>query len=317
MIRIFHSASDVPPDFGPSVVTIGNFDGVHSGHREIMRRVVAIARERALTPTVLTFDPHPARVLAPDRAPKLIMTIGQRLRRLEAAGIEAVLLLPFSLEFARLTPDEFARQTLVATLKARCVLVGEDFRFGYKQSGDIDTLQSLGREYGFDVQPVLAIQGRGDRVSSTWIRQLVIAGRVSQACRLMGTPFALEGEVVRGHGIGSKQTVPTLNLAPENELLPKTGVYVTRTRDEASGREWRSITNVGYRPTFEGDALTVETYLLDPPPSEAPARIEVSFLHFVRDERKFATPEALRAQILRDVNAAARFHRRFDRLRVG
>jgi riboflavin kinase/FMN adenylyltransferase len=316
-MRIFRSPAEVPPDFPPSVVTIGNFDGVHIGHREIMRRVVAIARERGLTPGVLTFDPHPARVLAPERAPKLIATVSQRLRHLAAEGIEAALLLPFSLEFAKLSPEEFVERILVGTLKTRCVLVGEDFRFGFKQSGDIGTLRVLGGRFGFDLQPVPAISGDGGRISSTRIRNLVVAGRVSKACRIMGAPFALEGEVVKGHGIGSKQTVPTLNLAPENELLPKTGVYVTRTRDELSGGQWRSITNVGYRPTFDGEGLTIETFLLDPPPEQAPGRIEVSFLTFVRGERKFESPEALKTQIMRDVGAARRFHRRIERLGVG
>jgi riboflavin kinase/FMN adenylyltransferase len=316
-MKIFRSPLEVPLDFGPSVVTIGNFDGVHIGHREIMRRVLAIARERGLTPTVLTFDPHPAQVLAPDRAPKLIATIPQRLRRLEAEGIEAVLLLPFSLEFAKQTPGEFAEQVLAGTLKARCVLVGDDFRFGHKQSGNIGTLVALGGTLGFEVRPVEAITGKGDRVSSTAIRGLVAQGRVSRACRMMGSQFALDGAVVSGQGIGSKKTVPTLNLAPENELLPKTGVYVTSTRDEDSGRQWRSVTNVGYRPTFDGEGLTVETFLLDPPPDQTPVRIEVSFLSFIRDERKFDTPESLKAQILRDVGAANRFHRRYARLRVG
>src|SRR5665213_355909 len=316
-MKIFRSPAEVPPDFGPSVVTIGNFDGVHIGHREIMRRVTEIARDRGLVPAVLTFDPHPARVLAPDRAPKLIATVSQRLRRLEAEGIEAALLLPFSLKFAGLTPEEFVERILVGVLKARCVLVGEDFRFGFRQSGNIDTLRALGERFGFDLQPVPAISGQGERISSTRIRSLITAGRVSRACRLMGTSFALEGMVVKGEGIGAKQTVPTLNLAPENELLPGNGVYVTRTRDEASGEEWQSITNVGYRPTFNGHALTVETFLLDPPPGDAPARIEVSFLTFVRPERRFENADALRAQILRDVNAAKRFHARFRRLRVG
>ncbi len=316
-MKVFHSPAAVPADFGPSVVTIGNFDGLHIGHREIMRRVVSIAGERGLTPTVLTFDPHPARVLAPDRAPKLITTIAQRLRRFEAAGIEAVLLLPFSLEFAKLTPEEFADQVLAKTLKARVVLVGDDFRFGYKQSGNIETLRTLGERFGFELSPVSAITGRSGRISSTTIRNLVLQGRVSQACRMMGTPFALEGEVVSGHGIGSRQTVPTLNLAPENELLPKNGVYATRTRDEASGQRWRSVTNVGYRPTFNGDSLTIETFLLGPPPTAPPTRIEVNFLTFVREERKFETPALLKEQILRDVNAVNGFHRRFERLRMG
>jgi riboflavin kinase / FMN adenylyltransferase len=316
-MRVFHSPAEIPADFGPSVVTIGNFDGVHIGHREIMRRVVAIASERGLTPAVLTFDPHPARVLAPGRAPKLITTISQRLRRFAAQGIEDVLLLPFSLEFAKLSPDEFAEQILAKILKTRVVLVGEDFRFGNRQAGDTATLRALGERLGFELAPVSAVAGRAGRISSTAIRNLVVAGRVSQACRMMGAPFALEGPVVSGQGIGSRQTVPTLNLAPENELLPKTGVYATRTRDESSACEWRSITNVGYRPTFNWDSLTIETFLLDPPPVSAPARIEVSFLTFVRDERKFDTPALLKSRILRDINAVKSFHRRFERLRMG
>src|ERR1700728_2551820 len=142
-MRIFRFAAEVPANFGPSIVTIGNFDGVHVGHRQIMRRVVALAREKDCTPTVLTFDPHPARVLAPDRAPKLLMTVDQRLRNLEGEGIEAVFLIPFSIEFAKLTPEEFVEQVLVRTLKASVVLVGEDFRFGYKQAGNLDTLREL------------------------------------------------------------------------------------------------------------------------------------------------------------------------------
>jgi riboflavin kinase/FMN adenylyltransferase len=281
-----------------------------------MRRVVQIAHERGWTPAVLTFDPHPARVLAPDRAPKLIMSLPQRLRRLEQEGIEAVLVIPFSKEFAKLTPEEFVGQILAGVLHTRCLLVGEDFRFGFRQSGDIGTLRELGGRFGFEFQPVLAITGKGDRISSTQIRQLIEAGKVSSACRVMGGPFALEGNVVSGQGIGSKQTVPTLNLAPENELLPKIGVYATRTRAEQSG-EWNSITNVGYRPTFDGQSLTVETFLLDAPPAVTPARIAVEFLAFVRGERRFESPEALKAQILRDAAAVQRFHRRINRLRVG
>jgi riboflavin kinase/FMN adenylyltransferase len=309
-MRVFRSAAEVLGDFGPSVVTIGNFDGVHIGHRQILRRVAALARERGLVPTVLTFDPHPARVLAPDRAPRLLMTMDQRLRGMEAEGIEAVLLIPFSLEFAKLTPAEFVEQVLAKCLQARIVLVGEDFRFGHKQAGNLETLRELGARFGFTLEPVAGIARRGERVSSTKIRTLVKDGAVSRACRLLGAPFALEGAVVKGQGIGSKQTVPTLNLQPLNEVLPKTGVYVTRTRDLDSGRVWESITNVGYRPTFGGDTLTVETFLLELLGEARPARIEVSFLFYVRAERKFAGPEELKAQIGRDVAVARRLHRR-------
>jgi riboflavin kinase/FMN adenylyltransferase len=322
-MRIFRSSGEftengeVPENFGPSVVTIGNFDGVHIGHRQIMRRVVALAREKGCTPTVLTFDPHPARVLAPDRAPRLLMTIDQRLRSMQAEGIEAVFLIPFSLEFAKLTPEEFVEQTLAENLKARVVLVGEDFRFGYRQSGNLDTLRALGERCGFTLEVAAGIARRGERVSSTAIRKLIADGAASRACRMLGAPFALEGAVVKGQGIGSKKTVPTLNLAPENEVLPKTGVYVTRTRDLASGRTWNSITNVGYRPTFAGEGLTVETFLLEPPGDEHPNRIEVSFLFFLRDERKFDGPDALKSQILRDVTIANRLHGRLTKRRVG
>jgi riboflavin kinase / FMN adenylyltransferase len=316
-MKIFRSAAEVPADFGPSVVTIGNFDGVHLGHRQIMQRVVALARQKKCTPTVLTFDPHPARVLAPDRAPKLLMTMDQRLRSMRAMGIEAVFALPFSLEFARLTPEEFADQILARTLKSRVVLVGEDFRFGYRQSGNLDTLRDLGIRFGFALEPVAPIIRRGERISSSRIRQLIIEGAVSRACRMLGAPFALDGSIVKGQGIGARQTVPTLNLAPENEVLPRTGVYVTRTFDLTSGTRWNSITNVGFRPTFDGEGLTVETFLLTPLEGAHPDRVEVSFLARVRDERRFPTPDALKAQILRDVSVANRLHRRLIKFAVG
>jgi riboflavin kinase/FMN adenylyltransferase len=316
-MTIFRSLAEVPAAFGPSVVTIGNFDGVHVGHRRIMRRVLEIARARKLAAAVLTFDPHPARVLAPDRAPKLIMTVARRLQSIESEGIDAVMALPFSLDFAKLTPEEFVNQVLLGALHTRVIVVGEDFRFGHKQAGNVETLRALGGQGGFEVETIGTIERCRERVSSSTVRRLLGEGRVSRACRELGAPFALEGDVVSGQGIGSKQTVPTLNLATPNEILPKNGVYVTRTRDLDSGRRWRSITNVGYRPTFDGAALTIETFLLDPLGDAAPRRIEVSFLAFIRDERKFESPAALKSQILRDVGVALRLHRRLEKLRVG
>jgi riboflavin kinase/FMN adenylyltransferase len=316
-MKVFRSIGEIPPGFGPSAVTIGNFDGMHAGHREIMRHLVAVAKERGLAPVVLTFDPHPARVLAPERAPKLLMTMEQRLRAIGSEGVEAAFLLPFSLELARQSPEEFARDVLVGALNARAVHVGEDFRFGYKQAGTIETLRELGAGLGFDVEAVAPIGWRGQRISSSAIRRLVTEGHVSRACRMLGRPFALEGQVVSGHGIGSKQTVPTLNLAPENEVLPANGVYVTRAADPETGRRWKAITNVGYRPTFQGDSLTVETYLLEPLVGPSPRRLEVCFLAFVRPEVRFNTPEALKAQILKDVQVAGRLHRRLARYDVG
>ncbi len=316
-MRVFRSVAEAPADFGPSAVAIGNFDGVHLGHRGIMRRLVAEARARGLVATVLTFDPHPARVLAPERAPKLIMTIDQRLRAFESQGVEAVLCFPFSVEFAHETPEEFARTILVGRLRARLVMVGEDFKFGRAQSGDIETMRALGAQLGFDVEPIVLLRDGKDRISSTAIRAMIAQGSVSRACRKLGGPFALEGDIVKGEGVGSKQTVPTLNLAPRNEVLPAHGVYVTRTWDPETGRKWPSITNIGMRPTFGGDHLTVETFLLSPLDGETPRRIEVQFLRYVREERKFENPDALKRQIFKDVAVANRLHARLKRLGVG
>jgi riboflavin kinase/FMN adenylyltransferase len=194
------------------------------------------------------------------------------------------------------------------------VLVGENFRFGSKQAGNIETLKQLGEKYGFQVEIMPSHIVRGQVASSTAVRDLITAGEVSKACRLLGRPYAVEGRVVSGHGIGSKQTVPTLNLDTAAEVLPARGVYITRTHDlDEAGRSWPSITNAGYRPTFDGDVLTIETFLLRGLGGETPSRIRVEFLRRVRDERKFESPEALKAQILRDVGRAQAYFRRIGR----
>jgi len=196
-------------------------------------------------------------------------------------------------------------------LGARAVLVGDNFRFGNKAAGNVTVLAELGARLGFTTEIVPAISCRGRVVSSSGIRELIRGGNVSLAGRFLLRPYGLEGEVVTGRGVGSKQTVPTLNLATAAEVIPANGVYVTRTRDLGDGREWHSITNVGYRPTFgASDQLTIETFLLDPLEGETPARIRVEFLRRVRAERKFESPESLRVQILKDVGTAQRYFRR-------
>ena len=310
-MRIYRSLEETPPDFGPSALTIGNFDGVHAGHRRILRRLKALADERGWKPSVLTFNPHPTRVVAPERAPRLMTSPEQRAELMAEEGIEQVLILPFTPELARLSPEEFVRQLVVGRLGARAVLVGGNFRFGYKQSGNIRVLEEMGRQLGFETMIVPAVEWRGSMVSSSGIRELIASGQVALAARWLQHAYALEGPVVSGRGVGSKQTVPTLNLAPETEAIPARGVYVTHTRDLENGRSWESITNVGYRPTFgASDELSIETYLLGPMEGDAPRRIRVEFLWRVRDERKFANPEALRTQILKDVRAAQNYFRR-------
>jgi riboflavin kinase/FMN adenylyltransferase len=311
--QVFHSLDDVPAHFGPSALTIGNFDGLHAGHRQIMRRVVQIARENSWTSSVLTFEPHPTKVVAPARAPLLLTTIDQRSRLMRAEGIERVLVLPFTTSLSQFTPEEFVMRILVDKLKARAVLVGDNFRFGAKQAGDTDMLRHLGTQYGFETEIVSGVERHGRVVSSSAVRKLVQDGEVELASRLLERPYAIEGEIVKGHGIGSKQTVPTLNLATQAEILPATGVYITRTYDSDSSRSWDSITNIGYRPTFDGDALTIETFLLEAFDGSTPAGIRLEFLSRVRPERKFESPEALRAQIFKDAGRAKAFFRRYRR----
>src|SRR5258708_3732124 len=216
--------------FAPSAVSIGNFDGVHGGHRYLFHKVMVEAKNHTLAPTVLTFDPHPSRVVAPQRTPKLLTTIDERIALMREIGITQVLVLPFTLEIAHLTPEQFAERILTDALKARVVIVGENFRFGHKQAGDTASLTALGVRHGFRTHTVTAIQHRRQSVSSSAIRNLIAAGNVGRAARMLERPYALEGDVVAGQGVGSKQTVPTLNLKTAAEILPAVGVYITRTR---------------------------------------------------------------------------------------
>jgi riboflavin kinase/FMN adenylyltransferase len=308
---MWRGLEQVPRDFGPCALTIGNFDGVHLAHQHIMRRVVEIAQKNGWKSAVMTFDPHPARLVAPARAPKLLTNLDERCELIHAQGIDHIFILPFTGEIAKLTPTEFVEQILVEKLQTRTVLVGDNFRFGNRAAGDVKLLRSLGEEYGFETEVVHAVEARRRIISSTEIRQLIEAGQVSIACRLLGRPYSIEGTVVRGHGIGSKQTVPTLNLRTSAEVLPSRGVYITRTGDQSGLREWPSITNIGYRPTFGGsDELSIETFLLAPLEGATPEEIRLEFLRWVRAERKFDSPEALKAQILRDVGRAQAYIRR-------
>ena len=299
--------------FAPSVLTIGKFDGVHAGHSFLLRQVVDLARRRNLRAAALTFDPHPACVLAPQFAPRPLMSVEDRCARMRELGIEQLFILNFTHEVARLAPEEFVVQFVCGVMQARAVLVGGNFRFGHKQAGDPRVLAELGAHQGFEVREVPPVECRGRVVSTSEVRSLLEAGRVSLAGRLLERPHALEGPVVHGFGIGSRETVPTLNLRPTVEVMPRDGVYVTRTADAAADRRWRSITNIGVRPTFGGDDLSIETHLLEPLDGPPPERIRVEFLWRLREERKFESAEALKRQILADVARAQRYFRRLAR----
>lgn len=307
------------PPAGGCAVTVGNFDGVHRAHQALLAAVREEAERAGLAAVAVSFEPHPSRVLRPELAPRLITPLPEKIRRLEATGLDALLLLPFTVELSRLSPAQFAKEVLAGTLRARSVREGGNFRFGHRQAGSMASLRELGQELGFAVheQPQLVIGG--EVVSSSRVRAWVEAGTMARARHLLGRSFSVRGKLVRGRGAGTRQTVPTLNLEPYPELLPAHGVYCSRVHWRQ--RWWDALTNVGVRPTFGGDGgVSVESYLLRPPPGFQPdenEEIEVAFLKRLREERRFETSEALREQIQRDIVAAEQYFSRVERLRVG
>lgn len=312
MQRVFHSVEEAAGSFGPCALAIGNFDGVHIGHQELLRRTHEAAAANGVVPAVLTFHPHPAAIVAPERIPEMLCTLEERVRLILSYGIRQVMVLPFTAELSRLAPREFAEQYLVRYLKAKHVRVGENFRFGRGQSGNAALLMQLGRELNFETGFLAPVSFRGTLVSSSAIRQLVRSGNVARAGRLLGRCFSIIQDVVPGQGIGSKQTVPTLNQLPIPGLVNPLGIYVTKTL-ELGGREWRSVTSVGTRPTFGGEGIIIETYLLDPLEGVTPQKIDVQFRHFLRREEAYPTVAELREQILRDVAQANAYWRRIQR----
>lgn len=306
-MRIFHKLADIDHDFGPTVVSVGNFDGVHRAHRAVLGEIVKRAKGKNAKSVAVTFDPHPMRILRPDQDLKLISPTPEKLRLLGETGIDAVLLLPFSRDLSVMSPHDFAHDILKKGLKAIEVHEGYNFRFGHRAAGTIETLRELGREMGFEVHVYPEMRLRGESVSSSHIRKLIRDGRVSRARHLLARPFRILSNAGRGRGYGAKYTVPTINLARYEELVPKDGVYVTRTR---VGREcFDSVTNVGNRPTFGADSFAIEAHLLNFHPLEltAETEVEIHFLDRLRDEIKFPSIEALKEQIGRDVRKAQRY----------
>ncbi|TDE14070.1 bifunctional riboflavin kinase/FAD synthetase [Jiangella asiatica] len=260
----------VPPGFGPSVVTIGNFDGVHLGHRQVLTRMVADARAAGTRAVAMTFDPHPLRLHRPDRAPELITGIRDRLELLAETGLDAVLVQPYTWEFAHQSPAEFVRRYLVDGLRAATVVVGHDVRFGWQNTGDLSTMVELGAEHGFTVEVIddVSTPGAHRRWSSTWVRELLAAGDVAGAAEILGRPHRLRGRVVRGDQRGRDLGFPTANLAPDSDgMVPADGVYagwLTRTagRDPAPSELMPAAVSIGTNPTFDGATRRVEAYVI-------------------------------------------------------
>lgn len=308
-MRIFRSLAEIPADFGPTVVSVGNFDGVHCGHQHVLKEVVQRGRQTGSRAVAVTFEPHPLRILRPDVAPKLITPPPRKEALLAQTGLDALLVIPFTRDFSMTAAAEFARRILAGMLRAREVHEGENFHFGHKAAGTTVQLAELGRACGFAVKSYPVMMLRGEPVSSSHIRKLLREGKVSRARHLLGRAFSITAAPGRGRGYGHKYTVPTINLSRYDELVPGDGVYVTRTR--VDNETFNSVTNIGNRPTFGADSYAIETHLLDFHPLDVTAQteVEISFLQWRRPEIKFPSVEALREQIGKDVRRAQRYFR--------
>jgi riboflavin kinase / FMN adenylyltransferase len=331
-MEILRSLEEAARQRGPSVVTIGSFDGIHLAHRELLQRIRRIAQQKNAASVAITFEPHPAEILRPEKAPKLLTPLPVKIELFESSGIRRLLILPFTRELSLWTPEKFVGEVLEKALRAIAVVIGDNFRFGHKQAGMPQVMEELGRVHGFSTEILPQMCLRKMTVSSSEIRHLVAKGNVVLANRLLGRPFSVRGPVEKGLGIGSKQTVPTLNLGSYSGILPAAGVYVTFARVATRAGSWsgkgqeagahepsrrlRSVTNIGTRPTFGERALGVETHLLEPREGPSPAEMEVSFLYRLREERKFSSPQELKAQIMKDIRRAEGYFRRLERFRL-
>jgi riboflavin kinase / FMN adenylyltransferase len=294
-----HTLSNAPRR-GPCILTLGNFDGVHAGHRGVLQLAAKRARELEVPAVVVTFDPHPAMIVAPERRPKLLMTLPQRLDAFAAAGMDLAWIIPFSRAFSELTPQAFL-YGLQQIFQAQELHVGQGFRFGKDRAGDIRTLEAWGRNAGCRVVGHALRAPDGGHLSSTRIRKALDDGDVEDAAALLGHPYALTGIVVEGDRRGRHLGFPTANLSWEQEQLPCNGVYVTEVRGGHLEGPLRGLTNVGRKPTFHGPALTVETHIPGFEGDLYGCHLEVRFLHRLRGEQAFPGLEALRAQIAEDV----------------
>jgi riboflavin kinase/FMN adenylyltransferase len=310
-VDVIHFPEDVRPSrWSQPVLALGNFDGVHRGHRKILERVRRVADERGATSVVMTFDPHPPRVVRPDKAPPLLMTKSQKLEAIEQAGVHGAAIVRFTPEMSRWEPEMFVRTVLVDWLHVAEVWVGANFLFGHDRTGNFTLLRVLGSRYGFRAEKIDPVRYKEFVVSSTRVRRLVSEGRVDEAGALLGHAYSLDGTVVRGDQRGRTIGFPTANLCTENELLPPHGVYATtiRIRDVVHA----SVTNVGVRPTVDQSGrTTIETHIFNFDRDVYGAPVRLGFVQRIRDERAFETLDQLQAQIAADCSRARVL---FDRL---
>lgn len=298
--------SDEPPR--GAVLSIGNFDGIHLGHQAVLMHVVERAKSLAAPAVAMTFDPHPIKLLRPADAPRLVTTLEQRLQLIARTGIETCLLVPFTHRVARMTAENFVRDVLVQRLAVKEVYIGKNFRFGADRGGDVDLLNRMGSELGFEAASSPIVHHAGDIVSSTRVRQAIGEGRVEEAAELLDRAVFIDGRVLEGKRLGRTLGFPTLNIEVENELQPKHGVYVTATHIPSFERIFPAVTNIGIRPTiYENSLTTVESHLLDFTADVYREQIRLFFLRRLREERAFDSTTELMAQIRLDVEAGRSF----------
>jgi riboflavin kinase/FMN adenylyltransferase len=307
-MRLFHGTDNAEIQ-RPTVLTLGVFDGLHLGHQLIMRTVVERARADRAVPTVITFDPHPRAVLHPASAPPLLQTLDQKVEGFGALGIEQTIVIRFTKEFSLIRAEDFLRDVVKERLQAKEVYLGRGFAFGHNREGNIELLRRVSGELGFFADEVPVVCLRGQRVSSTKIRELLLCGKVNLARRMLGRPYGVEGRVERGAERGHALGFPTANLRPQNRVIPRNGVYVSGTLIDGQWR--RSVTNVGIRPTFASDLEpSVETFVMNWAGDLYGDVVRVRFLHRLRDEKKFGSVDELKTQIEKDVNRAESYFER-------
>ncbi len=298
-----YSPADLPLKLKAPVVTLGNFDGVHRGHRKLLEETLSLAEELGGTPMVVTFEPHPRRVLRPEADLKLLTTFEERLALLREAGLKAALVIPFTSALSKLEAEEFVEEYLVYGLALQGLVVGYDYRFGRRRRGDTALLQTLGERYGFTVKVVPPQKVGGVVVSSSLIRELLERGKVEEAARLLGRPYSLTGKVIRGQARGRLLGFPTANLeVPPEKLIPARGVYAVRVNFQ--NRDYAGVMNIGLKPTFGEKVLSIEVHLFDFEGDLYGQTLRVAFIAYLRPEKKFPSPAALRSQIAKDCQKA-------------
>jgi len=303
-MKIIEGIDNIKRDFGKAVITIGNFDGVHIGHKAIFRHVIEKAKEINGVSVVMTFEPHPIRVLYPESKLPLITLYEQKVELIANEGIDVLICIPFTTEFASIPPHDFVRNILYETIGVEAVIVGPDYTFGKNREGTVSLLKEMGKKYGFEVIIQPWIERKDLRVSSTVIRKLVMEGRMEDAYKLLNRHYQIRGIVIHGHNRGGRlMGFPTANIKLYDELCPKSGVYVVTV--EYRGQVYGGVANIGYNPTFgNGQELTVEVHILDFKEDIYNQEIRINFITRLRGERKFSSPKKLSEQIEKDIREA-------------